>query len=208
MFRDVDECGKYHTWKMWKILQIIKFIVLKFFPFSCYFFLPRSKYSSKHRGPISSRNMWDQVSYPYRTTPASCTFESSYSGNKNRLFVSMRVMLRNIHVTRLSNWQCPIKYTEGSSFPSNLSSVYTIWLGQLRPAFILRTGQEKWTRFYGVRVMAYKRDVPLLRCCNAFLTVIVRLDVNRLNTAVPRYCNPESFANSLYAVGRCVLSGL
>jgi 5S rRNA maturation endonuclease (ribonuclease M5) len=46
IFRDVDECGKYRTWKMRKILQIIKLIVMKFFPLSCYFYRPRSKYSS------------------------------------------------------------------------------------------------------------------------------------------------------------------
>jgi hypothetical protein len=51
MFRDVDGCGVYHTWKTWKMLQILKLIVMKFFPVSCYFFPPKSKYSSKHRGP-------------------------------------------------------------------------------------------------------------------------------------------------------------
>jgi len=74
MFRDLDECGMYHTWKMWKILQIVKLIVTKLFAVSCYFFLPRCKYSSKHHGLILSHDMWDQVSYPYRTTPASCYF--------------------------------------------------------------------------------------------------------------------------------------
>jgi hypothetical protein len=55
----------------WRRVQIMKFFILQFSPFSCHLISLRPKYPPQHsvlKHPRSSLNFRDQVLHPYRTT--------------------------------------------------------------------------------------------------------------------------------------------
>lgn len=77
MIRDVDESGMYHTWKMEK--NITNFEAYSHEIISSFMLLPPPLIQIIFEAPWPHiiPYVWDQVSYPYKTAPVCCSFESS-----------------------------------------------------------------------------------------------------------------------------------